>query len=156
MSRFPHHYHFITEWEFQAGAAKIYDLIGETARYPEWWHGPALSVVEIRPGDKKGVGRVTRFELKGWLPCRLRWQLECEEALKPVRIAGVSSGDFVGRAVWQFRERGPSTHVTFDWEISAEAPFIKRFSFLLRPLFLLHHDWVMATWKKSLQEALRN
>lgn len=155
MKKFCNDYCFVTRWRFAASAADLYDLISETKHYPEWWRGPKLRVREIVCGEDSGAGKITEFELKGLLPIWLRWQLHCTEAIKPRLIRGESTGDFVGSALWEFKESDGYTEVIFEWRIRCEHRLIKKFSWLLRPFFSLHHHWVMRTWKRSLIAVLK-
>ncbi len=148
-------YHFVTHWRIKAQIAEVYEVLRDPLSYPDWWKGLYLRTVELKPGDQGDIGRVVGFEMRGWLPYTLRWQLRCTEANKPYHFASDSSGDFVGRGVWTFQQDGEWADVTFDWKIRAEKPFLRYFSFLLKPLFIANHNWVMKTWEEGLRSELK-
>jgi len=116
--------------------------------------GSLSSSDRIKTGDPEGVNRIVGFEMRGWLPYTLRWQLRCTEAQKPHGFASESSGDFVGRGVWSFKQDGPTVDIIFDWKVQTEKPFLRYFSFLLKPFFTANHNWVMKKWEESLKAEL--
>jgi hypothetical protein len=46
---------------------------------------------------------------------------------------------------------GEYCDVTFDWRVAADKPLLRRFSFLLRPLFEANHKWAMEQGRRSLE-----
>ncbi len=142
-------YHFVTHWRIEGEIAEVYEVLSEPLNYPNWWKGLYLRAVELKPGDQEGVGRIVGFEMRGWLPYTLRWQLQCTETNRPYGFASDSSGDFVGRGVWTFQQDGSSVNAHFDWKVRAEKPFLRYF--LLKFLFIANHNWVMKRWEESLK-----
>ena len=147
-------YHFITHWRIEGDITEVYEVLHDPLSYPDWWKGPYLRATELKSGEEQGVNQIVGFEMRGWLPYTLRWQLRCTEAQKPHGFASESSGDFVGRGVWTFKQDGLWVDVIFDWKVRAEKPFLRYFSFLLKPLFVANHNWVMKKWKESLKAEL--
>lgn len=147
-------YHFITHWRIEGDIARVYEVLHDPLGYPDWWKGLYLRVTELKPGDEQRVNQIVGFEMRGWLPYTLRWQLRCIETNKPYGFSSDSSGDFVGRGVWTFKQDGPIVDIRFGWNIRAEKPFLRYFSFLLKPLFIANHNWVMKKWEESLKAEL--
>ncbi len=144
-------YEFLTEWRVSGTAQEVYDLVAHPVDYPRWWPAVYLEVTEIAPPDATGVGRRVRLHTKGWLPYTLRWEAATVEASPPHRIAIRATGDFNGRGVWQIAQHGESVNVTFDWQLTADKPLLRRLSFLLKPLFSANHRWAMARGQESLE-----
>ena len=144
-------YHFVTHWRIQDDIAQVYEVLHDPLNYPDWWKGPHLQATELKPGNEEGLNRIVGFEMRGWLPYTLRWRLRCTEVRKPYGFASESSGDFVGHGVWTFKQDGLFVDIIFDWRIRAEKPFLRYFSFLLKPIFIANHNWVMKKWEESLK-----
>jgi hypothetical protein len=65
-------------------------------------------------------------------------------------------GDLVGRGTWTLNQEGEWAHVTYDWNINAERPLFRIFSFILKPVFTANHVWAMRMGEESLKlELLR-
>lgn len=145
-----HDYHFTTHWRAPGTAAEIYELLSQPSDLPRWWPSVYLQVEELAAGEPNGRGRELRLLTKGWLPYRLRWCFRVTEVDPPGGFALTAWGDFVGEGRWRFRQDGPEVAITYDWRIRAEKPLLRRFSWLLRPVFAANHRWAMAQGQRSL------
>jgi hypothetical protein len=146
-------YHFITHWRLQASKEEIYDILGDAAGLARWWPSVYLDVKVEEPGDEAGVRKLVKLYTKGWLPYTLTWSFRVISADKPNGFTIVPYGDFTGRGIWLFQTdpEDPSwCHITYDWKIEAAKPFLKKMTFLLRPLFSANHHWAMKKGEESL------
>ena len=144
-------YHFVTRWQVDGTCAEVSDVLGDPLELPRWWPSVYLKVDEIRPGDSRGLGRSVRLQTKGWLPYTLMWVSTVIETQRPFGYTIEAHGDFVGRGVWTFAQRGPIVDITYDWRISAEKPILRRLSFLLKAVFEANHRWAMTQGETSLR-----
>lgn len=144
----------MTRWQIKGSIHDAYELLSNPARYPTWWKGVPLSAQELDE-EKEGGPKPLRLEMRGWLPYTLRWELINPQFDRPHQIISDSRGDFVGRGVWTLKQDGPYVLISFEWRVSVQKPFLRYFSFLLRPLFIWNHNWVMEKWKKSLELELK-
>jgi hypothetical protein len=144
-------YHFVTRWRVQGTAAEVYEIIDAAAELPRWWPAVYLDVKQVAPGDEKGLGKVYDLHTKGWLPYTLRWQMTIVEKKPPSRLVLEARGDFAGRGVWTITGDAPWVDVTFDWQVEVTKPLLRRFSFLIKPVFAANHRWAMAVGEKSLE-----
>jgi hypothetical protein len=144
-------YHFITMWRVTATLQEVNDLIGNAPDMPRWWPSVYIEVKEVTPGDEFGVGRVTSLYTKGFLPYTLRWQSRVTESLYPHGFTLEARGDFVGRGIWTFEPDGEEVIITYDWKIRADKPLLRKFSFLMKPIFAANHRWAMQKGLESLQ-----
>ena len=147
-------YRFLSRWIFPADPGRIYALISEPLRYPEWWRGVHLQVEELARGAPDGVGRTVRMSVRSFLPYRLTWELRCVEARKPWGLTSEASGDLTGTGKWTLEAQAMGTNVTFEWNVLASRPLLRFGSFLLRPLFKANHDWVMERFERGLRQEL--
>ena len=146
-----HLYHFLTRWRLEATAEEAFRLIDSVPDYVRWWPAVWLRVEVLEPGDADGIGDRARLTTKGYLPYILTWEGTTLEKTFPQRKVFRASGDFEGHGIWTFRPDGSFVDVEYNWEIVADKPLLKYFSFLFRPLFAFNHNWAMATGLESLQ-----
>lgn len=150
-------YHFITNWRVEADIREVAEILKDAPSLARWWPGVYLRVTQLVPGDPDtGVGRVIDLYTKGWLPYTLRWQFRVTHSNDPYGFEIEAWGDFDGRGIWTLRQDGPIADVTYDWLLRAEKPLLRRFSWLMKPLFSANHRWAMARGEESLRlELLR-
>jgi hypothetical protein len=148
-------YHFTTRWCLDGTTIEdVADVLAEPLNLPRWWPSVYLSAVELAPGGPKGLGRRIRLRTRGWLPYTLCWDLEVIESDYPRRSAIAASGDFEGTGVWTLAPRDGLVEATFDWQVTATKPLLRRWSAMLRPIFAANHRWAMRQGEKSLAREL--
>lgn len=144
-------YHFVTHWRVQGTLAEVNAVLGDAADLVRWWPSVYLDVQVLEPGDEDGIGRVVSLYTKGWLPYTLRWEFEVVESNYPNGSRIEARGDFNGRGIWTFEQDGEWVNITYDWKITADKPLLRTFSFLLKPIFGMNHQWAMAKGLESLE-----
>ena len=155
-SHTPSGYVFLTTWTLQADCAEVYRTLEDVDALSRWWPSVYLDVKVREKGQPGGVGKRVELYTKGWLPYSLRWQFVVTHTDFPNGFALQAIGDFVGTGVWTFRQDGENCLITYDWRISAEKPLLKKWSWLLKPLFSANHHWAMRKGLESLRlELLR-
>lgn len=143
-------YTFRTVWRVTGSAAEIAHVIADGADLVRWWPSVYLKAVVLEAGDETGVGRTIDLYTKGLLPYTLRWSFIVTEVEMEKRLALTATGDFVGHGVWTFEQEGETAVVTYDWQVRADKPLLRRLSFLMRPIFEANHRWAMAMGERSL------
>lgn len=148
-------YAFLTEWRIVATCEEVYRLLEEVEALATWWPSVYLDVKVREKGAPGGVGKLVELYTKGWLPYSLRWKFRVSATDFPHGFSLQALGDFVGTGVWTFQPEGEICLIRYDWRISAEKPFLKKFTWLLRPLFSANHLWAMRKGRESLELELR-
>lgn len=149
-------YHFITIWHFaNTRCEEVYRILEDVEPLARWWPSVYLDVKEREKGQPGGVGKLVELYTKGWLPYTLRWSFRVIRAEFPNGFALEALGDFIGTGVWSFEQDGDDCRVTYDWQISAAKPLLRRLSGLLRGIFSANHEWAMRQGKISLNLELR-
>lgn len=148
-------YHFTTHWKVQASCEEVYRILEDVDALAVWWPSVYLDVKVLEKGQPGGVGKLVELYTKGWLPYSLRWKFRVTETGFPNGFSLRAIGDFVGTGVWTFRQDGDHCAVTYDWNISAEKPLLKKLTWLLRPAFSANHEWAMRKGLASLELELR-
>lgn len=144
-------YHFITHWRVRSTCEEISDILGKAEDLPRWWPSVYLGVETLEPGEPGGLNKVIGLYTKGWLPYTLRWRFRVSEVRGVHGFSLEAFGDFVGRGIWTFQQRGELVELTYDWKIAAEKPLLRDFSFLFKPIFALNHRWAMRKGLESLE-----
>ena len=144
-------YVFVSRWRVEGTTGEVADVLGDFAALPRWWPSVYLDIWEVRPPDAQGLGRRIKTVTKGWLPYTIRWEFEIVESHYPNGFTIIARGDFDGRGVWTFEQRGSMVEMTYDWRLRAEKPLLRNLSFLLKPLFEANHRWAMAKGEESLK-----
>jgi len=153
----PNAYAFVTTWHVPATPDEIATVLADAEGLARWWPSVYLKVAVLEPGDARGVGKVVDLHTKGWLPYTLKWRFRVTESDPPMGFALTADGDFVGRGIWTITpevsgaDGSPRTTVTYDWRISAEKAVLRRFSFVMKPIFSANHRWAMARGEESLR-----
>jgi hypothetical protein len=143
-------YSFVTVWRLEAPIDRVYELIRDSLRWPEWW--AAVSLVEQRSlGDATtGVGNVRRYTFKGKLPYSLAFDLRVTELAPPQTLAGEASGELVGTGVWTLREADGVTFARYDWNVRTTRWWMNLFTPLARGIFKSNHDFVMRSGARGI------
>lgn len=148
-------YQFRSVWRVAGSPGEVKAILGDAASLARWWPSVYLEVEPLRAGNDDGVGRELRLYTKGWLPYTLRWTLLITEPITDVGFPLTASGDLTGDGRWTFSADGPETVVSYDWQVTADKPLLRRSSWLLRPVFAANHRWAMTRGQESLALELR-
>lgn len=145
-----HDYHLVTRWRVEGTVAQVHDILSDPLQLVRWWPAVYLDVQQTSPGDVQGIGRTFSLYTKGFLPYTLRWELTATRN-SPNSLALSASGDFVGQGVWTLAQEGPYVDLVYDWQVVARKPLLRLFSFALKPIFTLNHEWAMRMGEQSLR-----
>ena len=144
-------YHFITQWRVESTCQEITEILTNGTDLARWWPSVYLEVKLLEKGDANGVGSVIDLYTKGWLPYTLRWKFRVTEVHHPNGFALEAWGDFNGHGRWTIEQDGAWVNVTYDWNIRADKPLLRDFSFIMKPLFSANHRWAMQRGEESLK-----
>jgi hypothetical protein len=144
-------YHFITNWRVEGTAEEVMQILADAEALKRWWPSVYLDATQRRAGDERGVGKEVELYTKGWLPYTLRWWFTVVDSDYPHGFTLDAHGDFEGRGIWTIRQDGPWVDVTYDWNIEANKPLLRNFSFVFKPIFAANHRWAMARGEESLR-----
>jgi hypothetical protein len=151
----PGAYRFVTQWQLQrARCEDVSDVLEDTDRIARWWPSVYRECTILERGGEHGIGRRVAVTTKGFLPYLIRWEFTVVEQHYPHGSRIVATGDLEGEGRWTLRQDGADTTVTYEWTINANHDFIRRFSWLLRPLFAANHNWTMSQGLRGLRSEL--
>ena len=110
------YYEFLTSWCVDVPIERVYELLADSAAYPEWWKG-VTAVEMLEPGDANGIGERARFSWRSTLPYTLQFDSRKTRAEPPYLIEGQATGELEGVGLKRFPEsepREPPRHRLFS------------------------------------------
>ncbi len=54
-----------------------------------------------------------------------------------------ASGDVIGLGVWRLVESDGAVELSYLWRVRVGKPWMQKFEFMLKPIFVANHNWVM-------------
>ncbi len=143
-------YHLITRWRLRASLDELEQLFHDVEALAQWRPAAFLQVQTVTPGSQGERGKVVRLQIKGWLPYTLRFHFRVTELDVRRRFVVVVWGDFEGRCIGTVQDQGSHLLVVFDWKVQVQKPLVRRLSWILKPVFIANHLWVMARGRESI------
>lgn len=150
--RYP--YEIVSHWRVSGPIGEVFDVLTDAPALPRWWPAAYSEVTEVAPGDSDGRGRTTAIVTRGFLPYSVRWQVEVAEARRPDLIRIKATGDVIGRGEWRLAPEGDMVALAYDWRVRVGKPWMEKFEFLLKPLFVINHNYVMRRGEEGLRAEL--
>jgi uncharacterized protein YndB with AHSA1/START domain len=142
-------YRFLDRWHVPADPGLAWDVLGEALLYPRWWRSFCLEAVGDAGPPEPGA-RV-RLLVRGFLPYRLRLEMECLEAERPRRLVTRIGGDLVGTGTWTLEPaRDGGTDATLDWRPSVARPLLRGLTPVARPMLRANHTWAMRRGQREI------
>lgn len=134
-------YEFLTTWCLDAPIERVFEVLRDSSRYPEWWKG-VQSVVALAPGDADGIGEASRFTWRSVLPYELSFDTRVTRIERPHLIEGRATGELEGTGTWRLFE-GQGTAAVYVWRVRTTRPWMNVLGPVARPAFAWNHDVVM-------------
>ena len=146
-------YRLTTVWRIDAPVQQVYDVICRPARWPSWWWG-VKNVVELAPGDERGVGRLLRYTWKGLLPYALTFTIRVVDVKPGAVLEGIASGELEGMGRWRFSQEGSATAVCYEWQVRTTRRWMNLLAPIAGPLFVWNHNLIMRAGGEGLARLL--
>jgi len=146
-------YRLTTVWRIEAPVQQVYDAICRPVRWPSWWWG-VKNVVELRPGDDRGVGRLLHCTWKGLLPYGLTFTVQVVRVLPLVALEAIASGELEGIGRWLFSQEGSITAVCYEWQVRTTRLWMNVLAPIAAPLFEWNHNVIMREGGEGLARLL--
>jgi uncharacterized protein YndB with AHSA1/START domain len=146
-------YRFLTTWLLDAPRERVWDVIFDAERWPEWWRGVERMTVERR-GDESGVGGLWRSEWRSVLPYTLVFRFELIRVERPSLLQGRATGELDGTGTWRLYEGEHGTASTWEWLVSTTEAWMNLAGPLGRPVFAWNHHRIMRWGAEGLARRL--
>ena len=137
-------YRFLTSWLLESPREPVFELLWDSARWPEWWPG-VIEASEIAAGDVEagGVGRHGRYLWRSFVPYPVRFEVVATRIERPALLEGRASGELEGVGRWRLFEQGEATAVLYEWNVRTTKPWMNLIGPVAAPVFRWNHDYVM-------------
>lgn len=136
-------FHLRTQWAIRGDIHEMADLLLDSSNLQHWWSDCFLATETLKPGDHHANGRVFNVITRGVLPYNLHFQVEILRVNYPYQFVLRSNGNFIGRAIGRLRQQGDEVVVDFDWKIRFAKPVLNCLCWILHPLYVANHRWIM-------------
>ena len=146
-------YEFTTIWRVRAPQDKVWDLIFNSDRWPNWWRG-VEKVEKVHDGDANHVGAVYRYTWKSKLPYRLIFDMQTMRVEPRSIIEGRAIGELQGTGLWTLTHDHGITTVRYDWKVETTKAWMNLLAPIARPFFSWNHDVVMGWGGEGLARTL--
>lgn len=140
-------YRFQTTWDVDAPSKDVFAALEAIEHYPQWWR-------EVRAAEPLDDERYA-MKVRSILPYDLdfvgtRWEKDQGAGILSMRM----SGDLDGFSRWTIAARGSQTTLTFDEEVVAQKPLLRRLAAVGRPAFQWNHALMMRHCRSGLRACL--
>ena len=146
-------YHFVSTWQIQAPAERVWGEIYHAERWPSWWKYVA-SVEELEPYAADGAGRRMRLRFRTLLPYTLGFDVTVTRVRPPTLLEAKATGELEGTGRWTLTSADGGTLVRYDWDIRTTRLWMNLLAPVARPAFKWNHDALMREAGESLARRL--
>ncbi len=146
-------YHFVTEWEIPAPIEQVFEAVGDSLRWPEWWRG-IKDVRELTDHEPQGIGNRRRYTFRSVLPYDLVFDMEVTRFEQPTALEGHATGELEGDGRWTFTPTQRGTHVRYEWDVRTTRRWMNLLAPIARPVFTWNHGIVMRWGEQGLRRRL--
>ena len=146
-------YTFVDHWFVVAPIETVYRTVADPRTYPQWWKDyDRITILKDAPFPH--VGGQAEFLIRSPFGYRLRIVVETVAAEPPYVIDTRSTGQLQGTGLWEFRQEGDATHVTFTWTVRSDHRVLNQLERVAKPLFALSHAIVSGRGHRGLKRLL--
>lgn len=148
------YYVFVDKFTVPCDVETAYQYIHKIEEYPRWWAKVYKKIAKIKDAPAGMPGAKYEITVGGFLPYSLTIENEVTCIDKPHRIEFAAEGDLSGKGIWLFHRVEEGTEIIFDWQVAANKPLVKWFSFLLKPLFRANHGYCVRQARQGMHKEL--
>ncbi len=146
-------YRFVTDWDFEAPIEEVFETVGDSLRWPEWWRG-IRAVTELTDHEPQGIGNRRRYVFRSFLPYDLVFVMQVTGVDQPVALTGHATGELEGDGRWFFTPTATGTHVRYEWDVRTTQWWMNLLAPIARPVFTWNHGIVMRWGEEGLRRRL--
>lgn len=146
----PHHYVFHATWTLTAAQHRVFTVLADLERYPDWW--PAFKTARLVGSDRCDIA------LRAMLPITLRFTLE-RDVEDPVTglLRATTTGDITGFVEWQLEPASNhGTTARFTEDVVLQHASAVKLDRAIRPLLEWNHRHAMKSGAAGLARHLRS
>jgi uncharacterized protein YndB with AHSA1/START domain len=146
-------YAFLTTWLLESPREPVWDAVYDQAGWPRWWRG-VEEAEEVRGGEDRGIGTVSRLVWKSLLPYKVEFEVTTTRVEHLQLLEADAVGELSGVGRWRFYEQDGITAVLYEWNVATSKVWMNLLAPVARPVFEWNHDWVMARGGEGIAKLL--
>jgi len=146
-------YEFLTSWCVDAPIERVFEVLRDSAAFPQWWKG-VTAVTVLEPGGADGVGELARYTWRSVLPYDLVFDSRVTRVEPPHLLEGHATGELEGVGLWRLFSAPAGTAILYSWRVRTTKLWMNVWGPLPRPAFRWNHDRVMEAGGRGLAERL--
>ena len=109
-------YSFLTIWKLDASIDRVWQVIVDTTKYPEWWNYVARVEI-LGAGGERGLGHTERYHWKTSLPYTLVFDTRVTRYDPPHLLEAAATGELTGFGRWELFTDNGHTTVQYTWTV---------------------------------------
>lgn len=135
----PAPFRFDRVWTLPVGSARLWELLGHTERYPQWWSW-------LRRFDADGLeaGSQARCTVQAPLPYALHFTVEVLRVEPGSVVETQVRGDLYGPARLEIVGDEHISDVRLAWTVELRDPLLRRLALVTRPAMVWAHDRIVS------------
>lgn len=138
-------YRLITTWLLGAGRERVFDVVSDFERWPQWW--PGVEEVRLEGDEMEQVWRSR-------LPYSVRFRAVVDAIEPPELITGRVEGALRGTGRCRLEEVPEGTRVEFELSVETTEAWMNLVAPLARPVFVWNHDELMRRGGEGIAQRL--
>jgi uncharacterized protein YndB with AHSA1/START domain len=146
-------YRFLTTWVVDAPIERVWEVIYDIERWPEWWPG-VERVTKRLHGAGNGEGTVYAHVWRSRIPYAVSFDVTVTHVRPPHLIEARAEGELRGTGTFRLFEGPLGTAVTYDWAVATTRRWMNAVAPLARPVFAWNHHAVMKNGGAGLARVL--
>jgi hypothetical protein len=144
----PNRYEFRSVWQLDATRDVVFEVLADLCSYPAWWpEVPRAERIDDATFD---------LTVRSLLPYDLVFRSVQGRRDREAGVLEVSmSGDLHGFSRWTICDEGATCVATFEEQVTARKPLLRRLAPIARPAFQANHWLMMRHGRAGLRTFLR-
>ena len=138
-------YRLTTTWVLGAERERVFEVVRDFERWPEWWPGVEKVVLE---GDEM------EQQWRSRLPYAIHFRAVVDAIDPPERISGRVDGALRGTGRCGLRKLPGGTEVEFELEVETTEAWMNVIAPLAKPVFVWNHHFLMRRGGEGIAERL--
>jgi uncharacterized protein YndB with AHSA1/START domain len=133
------HFVLISRFHIAAEPPLVWRALTQVSVWPQWWPGVAAVQRPLGEQQEGAVGAVAAIDWKSPLGYRFCVTATTLHVDRPRSIEARVEGDLHGHGLWVLEPRAGGVDVVYRWDLELRRPWMRRWAWLLRPLFAWSH-----------------
>lgn len=133
------HFVLISRFHIAAEPLVVWRALTQVSAWPLWWKAVAAVHRPLGETPEGTVGAVAIIDWKSPIGYRFQVTATTLHVDRPRSIEARVEGDLHGHGLWVLEPHEQGVDVTYRWDLELRRPWMRRWAWLLRPIFAWSH-----------------